>query len=134
MRRLLVLLALATATCSPLPAQEAQSSQPLMVPLSLCEEQLTLLEQTAQQELAQQESEWQARLTRLASDYEQRLRRAVEAAAADTARPLMVELAGVRAERDSWKAAVVNARVTSFAGWLFGAACLGLLVVSWVTN
>lgn len=134
MRRLLVLLALATATCSPLPAQEAQSSQPLMVPLSLCEEQLTLLEQTAQQELAQQESEWQARLTRLASDYEQRLRRAVEAAAADTARPLMVELAGVRAERDSWKAAVVNARVTSFAGWLFGAACLGLLVVSLVTN
>lgn len=134
MRRAIVLLACLIGTCSPLPAQEPQSSQPLMVPLSLCEEQLTLLEQKAQQELTQLDSEWQSRLLRLESDCYQELRKAVEKAAADTARPLLVELAGVREERDSWKESVVNARLTGFAGWLFGAACLGLLVVSWATN
>lgn len=89
------------ATCSPLPAEPAEatspavSERPLMVPLSLCEEQLTLLEQQSLEQLK-----------RLENDCAKRLREAVQKAAADTARPLLVALAGASAERDEerlWK-------------------------------
>ena len=76
--------------CLPLLAQQAQSPPPLMVPLSLCEERLTLLEQKSLEQL-----------TKVENDFAERLRLAVEAGAADTARPLLVDIAGLKAARDS---------------------------------
>lgn len=73
------MLVLAVRTCSPVPAEQ------LMVPLERCEAELTL-----------QEQKFQQILTRLETDCAERLL----TTAAETARPLLIQLAGVRAERD----------------------------------
>lgn len=79
MKRLLCLLVLAVRTCSPVPAEQ------LMVPLERCEAELTLQEQKFQQILTQLENDFAERLL---------------TTAAETAKPLLIQIAGVRAERD----------------------------------
>lgn len=118
MRKLLVLLVCLIGTCSPLPAQQTPLTSEPMVPLRICEEELTLLEQKS---LAQ--------VTKLEADFVARLRTAVEGAAADAVRPLLADLAGVRAERDVWKSQARNGVVMGIAGWAFGVACLTLTIV-----
>jgi len=126
MRRVLLQLAiwpvLLLATCSPLPAEqlvpispEPSSVEP-MLPLRICEEELTKLEQKSIAQLTQQES-----------DFAARLRVAVTEAAADAARPLLVELAGVRAERDAWARQVRAARWIGVCGFGFGVVTCGLM-------
>lgn len=121
MKRLLVLVVCLMVLLSPLLAQEKQSSEEPMVPLALCEKELRALETKSIEQL-----------TKLSTDFEVRLREAVTGAAADTARPLMVEIAGLKAERDYWqKEAVRRGRVgcvvagvlggltfAGFAGWI----------------
>jgi hypothetical protein len=96
MRKLLALLSLLLSTCSPLPAQQPAPTSPessgpvLMVPLATCEAELNALEQKSLEQLRKVET-----------DFAQRLRISVEAAAADAARPLLIELAAERAAREA---------------------------------
>lgn len=89
---LLISLVLLMQPLWTLPAQETQSGEQEMVPLATCLEELKKLE-TLSDEL----------LTKQSADFETRLRQAVLEASADTARPLLVEIAGLRAERDYYK-------------------------------
>jgi hypothetical protein len=72
---------------------------------------LTRLEETAQAELKRQESEWQARLTTLETDFAERLRAAVQQAAAEAVRPVLLELARVERQRQVWRAVGIGATV-----------------------
>lgn len=116
MKRLTLLLPLLLVTCSPLPAQQpeatlpAQSSESQMVPLQAALDAVTSVEQACT-----------LRLTQLETHYEALLLTTAEEAAAAAARPLLVELAGVRAERDSYRA--------SLRGWRIGAVVGGIVAL-----
>ena len=122
MKRLLFLIPFLMLTCSPVPAQSPEptspesSSESLTVPLQTCLDELTALEQSCQEKLKQ-----------LASDYEEQLRRAVERAAAEAARPLLIEIAGLRAERDAWKRAAAEAKGRTLFAVVLAALAGGLL-------
>ena len=93
-------------TCSMLPAEQpgqtspAPSSEQPMVLLSICEAELTLLEQKSIEQV-----------TRLESDFAERLRAAVQQAAADAVRPVLLELARVERQRQVWRAVGIGATV-----------------------
>lgn len=81
---------------SPLPVRPAEVTSPessppsATVPLQTCLDELTRLEQKSIEQV-----------TRLESDFAERLRLAVTVAAAEAVKPLLVELSGVTAERDA---------------------------------
>ena len=109
------------------PTSMEPSSELQMVPLESCLRELMQLEKTAQQQLTQLDQQWQERLTRLASDYEARLRDVAVEAAAEAARPLLVELAGTRAERDAIRAELDRYRTRT--RWYGAAAIVAIIVV-----
>lgn len=73
------------------PALEAQSSEQQ----TECEKALTELEQTCVDELTKLSNEYEERLRQL----EQDCAAAIQTAVAETAKPLLVEIAGLKAER-----------------------------------
>lgn len=113
MKRLLVLTLCLIATCSPLPAQNEPSTPQLMVPLENCERELLALDALHQQQLEE-----------LSTDSEKRLAKACEAAAADAVRPLLADIAGLRAERDSWRR-IAGRRVFFIVAGVFAGVLAG---------
>jgi len=98
-RRASVLLVCLTLASWTLPAQEQPSQPQQMVPLQTCLDELTALEAKCTEQL-----------TQLENDCAERLRQACEQAAADALRPALVELAGVRAERDVYRSVMETER------------------------
>jgi hypothetical protein len=124
MRRSLVWIPmLLLLTCSMLPAEqpgqtspEPSSEQP-MVLLSICEEELTKLEQKSIEQV-----------TKLESDFAERLRAAVQQAAADAVRPVLVELARVERQRRVWRAVGIGATVGAAGMFAVSIVALRLLI------
>ena len=88
---------------------------PSSEPQTECEKALTELEQTCLDELTRLESEYDARLMQQGLDCEAAIRKA----AADVAKPLLVEIAGLRAER--------NAAARQRVWWGLGGIGVGLV-------
>jgi hypothetical protein len=106
-------------TCSPLPAeQQAPTSPGPSIGLPTLERLISLLGSSdlySDSEIA----EW------LVSDlFPLEVEPAVRAA--EAIKPVLVELAGVKAERDSYERTARTGRLVGLLGWVFGAACLGL--------
>ena len=112
MKRLPYWLPLAVLMLSPVLGRAEQ----LMVPLERCEAELTLLEQKCLEQLTQLENDCAQRLL---------------TTAAETARPLLIQIAGLKAERD---VALQAAKVARGRVWwvsavsLVAGVLLGLLI------
>jgi len=106
---------------SPLPVRPAEVTSPessppsATVPLQTCLDELMRLEQKSIEQV-----------TRLESDFAERLRLAVTVAAAEAVKPVLVELAGVTAERDAYRRVVLRWQIAA-VGVGVGAAALGFL-------
>jgi len=143
-RRLLACATCLLLMCSPLlaeqpaPTSQAPSDGSQMVPLETCLSELTKLEQTAREQVAELTKRYDERLTRLATDYETRLREAVVQAAAEAAKPLLAELAAAKAERDVAVANYHAARTRGTVAWvlsgILGALLAGTIVVHACTH
>jgi hypothetical protein len=119
--RLLRLLwtVLLLARCWPLPAQQVEATSPepsppsLTVPLQTCLDELDKQLQTDKAELERQNSEWTQRTLKLSSDFAEQLRVAVNQAAAEAVKPLVIELAGVRTESKVYQSRVMRWQVAT---------------------
>ena len=126
MKRLVVLLVCLMRTCSPLPAQETLSSEQPMVPLQTCLDELTLFETLAHEQVTQLTTLFQEQVTKLENAYAERVRTVAVEAAAGAARPLLVELAGVKAEGAVYKRMLLRWQAGGWAG-MGGSAALAVL-------
>lgn len=108
-------------------SEEPSSGSPLM-PRSECERLLSELEETAIEAVTQLETEYDERLQKLGDEHEAILRQATEKAAAEAVKPLLVELAGSRAEVQALRVSRLRTGVIAGAiGLVVGALLGGIL-------
>jgi len=132
MLRLAIWPMILLATCWPLRAEslapmlpEPSVSEP-MVPLRICEQELTALEAKCVEQV-----------TQLERDFAERLRVAVEGAAADAARPLLARIAGLEAESTEYRKQITNlsriiGRFPARTLLIGGACALAGGVIGWI--
>jgi len=117
-RRLLLWLPLLLLTCSPLPAQLPEPTSPEPSPLHLTEAEIVSI-------LGPGECYSAPEIATIVLELQAEARAEIAAtsaeAAAEAARPLLVELAGVRAERDAARLVVCR--------WRWGAVGAGVVGV-----
>ena len=100
---------------STVPMLQSQPNESPTMLVSECEKALNELEQTSLDELTKLESEYDLQLKKLGDEYAKALSVATVAAVAEASRPLLVEIAGLKAQR--------NQRIW----WGLGGVGIGLL-------
>jgi hypothetical protein len=108
-------------------SEEPSTGSPTM-PRSECEQLLTELETICIETVTQLESEYDERLKSVGEEHEAILRQATEQAAAEAVKPLLVELAGSRAEVQALRLSRLRTGVIAGAiGLVVGALLGGIL-------
>lgn len=85
---------------STVPMLQSQPNESPTMLVSECEKALNELKQTSLDELTKLESEYDLQLKKLGDEYAKALSVATVAAVAEASRPLLVEIAGLKAQRN----------------------------------